>query len=332
MSVPARPPSLHDVAALAGVSHQTVSRVVNASSHVSASTRARVEDAIGRLGYRPNLSARALATSSTRLIGIVAGGFPHMGPAATVGAIELAARARGLTTLVAVLDEGSAAEVSEVHGAFLAHGVQGIIAVTPRQQLADLLASHGRTPTVLITEARPGLTDHHLVAVDSHLGALRATQALIEGGARDIRHVSGPPDWFDAINREAGWRDALTAAGLPIPEPLVGDWSADTGYAIGRRMAAGPLPDGVFCANDLTALGLLAAFREAGVRVPADVSVVGFDDIDAARYLQPALTTVRQPFSELGHAALDRLVAVIEGRTLGPLALEPTLMVRASTR
>lgn len=330
---PDRPPAMSDVAHAAGVSHQTVSRVVNGSDKVAAATRERVEAAIRDLGYRRNQQARALVTQRSGLVGILASGFPHMGPASTVGAIEVAARAAGFATIVAVLQDPGAEDVGEVCDTFLSHGVQGIIVVAPQESLADRAraATHG-TPTVLVADLGRNDDDFHLVAVDQHLGAATATRFLLGRGLTSILHVSGPRGWFDAENRIRGWRSALRDAGATVPELLVGDWSATTGYLIGQDIARRPLPDAVFCANDLTAVGMMAALREAGVRVPDDLSLVGYDDIDGARYLDPPLTTVRQPFTELGTQCVEVLLTAIEGAAPSRHALAPTFVERASTR
>ena len=325
------PPAMSDVAAVAGVSHQTVSRVVNGSDKVADETRRRVEDAISTLGYRRNLSARALATRRSGLIGIVAAGFPHMGPASTVGAIEMEARSRGYTTVVGVLRDPVLDDPSDLFDSLLEHGVQGVVVVAPHESLAERArAVSSIVPTVLVADlARQG--DFHVVAVDQPYGARLATQYLIDRGLRRIVHISGPRRWFDAETRIRGWSDTLRDNGLAVPELLEGDWGPDLGYTLGRRLVAGPLPDADFCATDLTAVGLCAALREAGVRVPEDVAVVGYDDIEGARYLDPALTTVRQPFQELGERCVEVLLAAIDGAPPSHHALQPTLVVRSST-
>lgn len=325
-----RAPSLHDVAARAGVSHQTVSRVINGSAQVSAATRTRVQDAIDQLGYRPNLSARALATNSSQLIGIVASGFSLTGPAAIVAAIEAGARALGLTAAVGVLTSGTHAEAGEVFDAFAAHGVRGTIVIAPTEASAALLPRDSGTPTVLVTQPGEHTVGLPFVAIDHRQGARLATERLIARGARTIAHVSGPLDWFDASARLDGWRDALEAAGLPVPDPLEGDWSAETGEALGRHIAAGPLPDAILCGNDLTAIGVLAALRDAGVRVPDDIAVIGYDDLAGTAYLEVPLTTVRQPFDAVGRAALESLVSAVAGERPDNVLLAPELIVRAS--
>lgn len=324
---------MSDVARAAGVSHQTVSRVLHDSPRVAPETRARVEAAIRDLGYRPNLSARALATQRSGLVGIVASGFPHMGPASTVGAIELAARAAGYAAIVSVLSDQLVEDVAEVSETFLSYGVQGIVIVAPQEPLAERARDAVRgTPAVLVADMPGDDPDAHVVAVDQAYGARLATRLLLDRGLADIVHVTGPRGWFDSATRLAGWTAELAAAGHES-DHIEGDWSAAGGYEIGRRIAARRRrPDAVFCANDLTAMGLIAAFREAGLRVPDDISVVGYDDIDGAAYLDPPLTTVRQPFAELGTRCLQVLLDAIDGAAPSRHTLAPTLVERTSTR
>lgn len=332
-SIEARPPAMMDVARLAGVSHQTVSRVLNGSPLVRPDTAERVRRAIDEIGYRPNRTARALATQKSGLIGILASGFPHMGPATTVSAIETAARTAGYTAIVGVHADPGPSEVMDSMDAFVEHGVQGIAVVTPRRETAEiaLAKAHG-IPVVLIGGLPQSAAPANRVIVDQTLGGRLATEFLVERGCRRIAHVSGPVGWFDADCRVDGWREALAAAGLQPHDLIVGDWSAPRGYEIGQAWDRRRLPDAIFCANDLTAVGLLAAFRERRIRVPEEVSVVGFDDLPTAAYLHPALTTVRQPLEQVGELCVQVLLSAISGESPSLQALPPTLVVRHSTR
>ncbi|GAB3903478.1 hypothetical protein GCM10027612_70020 [Microbispora bryophytorum subsp. camponoti] len=171
-----------------------------------------------------------------------------------------------------------------------------------------------------------------VAAVDQYAGAARATRHLLSLGHRTVRHLSGPPNWIDASGRVAGWRSVLEAEGREVPELLVGDWTAYSGYEIGKRLAHEPDVTAIFVANDHMAMGVLRALREMGRRVPEDVSVVGFDDVPEAAYFWPPLTTVRQNFGEVGRQAfqllLDR-IAGVEGEARR--MVEPELVVREST-
>ncbi len=321
------------VARLAGVSHQTVSRVLNTPDRVRPETRERVEAAMREVGYVRNLAARSLITQQTALLGVLWTGAGYSGPSSTVAGIEVAARAAGFSTLVAAVQYPDEAEVAAVFRGFRDRGVEGIAVVAPHVGMADFAREHSTgIPTVLVadTDAVEGC---HVVTVDQHLGGRLATQHLVDRGCRRIAHISGPLDWFDARARFAGWRDVLTESALPVPEIIVGDWSARSGYAAAARLLAEPeLPDAVFCGNDATALGLMASLRDAGVDVPGRISVIGFDDSDGSAYFAPPLTTVAQPFTELGGACLDTLVAAIGGEEPGRRQLPPRLVVRRSVR
>lgn len=321
------------VARHAGVSHQTVSRVLNDPEKVRPETRERVQAAMRELGYSRNMAARALVTQQSELIGVLWTGGSYFGPAGTVGGIEFAARAAGYSCLVGALEEFDADEVRSLVGMFLDRGVDGIAVVAPTGKVATIAVEQaGPVPLVLVADV-PADAGAATVAVDQELGARMVTAHMIGRGCRRILHVSGPSGWFDAGARVRGWRVALADAGLAEAGVVEGDWSPERGYEIGRDLvAAGNLPDGIFCANDPTAIGLLAALREAGVDVPGEVSVAGFDDISGAAFLAPPLTSVAQPFGELGRRALEVLVGVIRGEPPAVHRLRPELRVRASVR
>ncbi|WP_342373354.1 LacI family DNA-binding transcriptional regulator [Propioniciclava soli] len=326
-----RPAGMGDVAALAGVSHQTVSRVLNGSPHVREATRDRVRAAMATLDYRPNLAARALVTRRSGLLGVLATGLPHLGPSAVLAGIETAARAAGFTALVGVLDD-DASQVDPILTSFAAHRVDGIAVIAPYPWLVDAARAAGGTgPVLVVADAATG-AGVGSVGVDQAEGARAAVTHLVGRGLTDIAHLSGPPGWIDAERRVAGWADALGAAGLPRGRLAEGDWSAECGHAVGRAWIADGVPQAIFCANDVMALGLLAALREAGVRVPEDVSVVGFDDMVGAAHLAPALTTVRQPFAVVGSRAVAALLAAVDGGPAEHHTVTAELVVRASTR
>lgn len=185
-------------------------------------------------------------------------------------------------------------------------------------------------PVVMITSSEH---THTLasVSVDNRAGGRMATRHLIDSGHREVVHLAGPQDWYDAQDRLVGWRQECEAAGLPAPEPIQGDWTAGRGYDIGRRLLREGLPSAIFAANDQLALGLLRAFWEGGIRVPDDVSVVGFDDSAGTAYYIPPLTTVRQEFGRLGTATVHSLQAAIAGERPDRIVIPTTLVVRASS-
>ncbi|WP_234416076.1 MULTISPECIES: LacI family DNA-binding transcriptional regulator [unclassified Actinomyces] len=330
-----RRPGMMDVARLAGVSHQTVSRVINRPESVRPATLAKVRAAIDQLGYRPNMAARALVTASTRMIGVVTTGSHFQGPASTTAAIEVAARQAGYATLVTALKreaDDAEKEIRDVFDFLIERGVDGIIAVAPQTWIATSAERVARAvPLVVVADGLTPSERIHVVSVDQELGARMAVGHLLGLGRKRIAHLAGPADWYDALARARGWRAALEDAGCEIPPMLTGDWSAERGYEVGAEMVARGLPDAVFCANDLMALGVLAALRDQGVRVPEEVAVVGFDDTPGTAFFSPPLTTVRQPFDELGVLCMEVLLRAIDGEAGTTHSISPTLRVRRSS-
>jgi len=329
-----RPLSMADVAARAGVSHQTVSRVVNGHPSVAPHTRERVEQAIAELGYRPNIAARALVTGSTTTIGLVTVKINQYGPAQTMIGLEKAARAAGYSVSVSILDEATAGAMRDAVDTFVAQRVDAIVALTTYDDAAEALGAL-EAPVPLVAVQVGGDEERPAVGVDQLTGARLATRHLLDLGHRTVHHVAGPADSQEARVRTRGWRAELEAVGAPVPEHLRGDWTPSSGYAAGRqlaqRIAAGEKITAVFLANDQMALGLLAAFHESGIEAPDDVSVVGFDDLPEAPYFTPPLTTVRQDFAELGRRGVQLVLARLQGEDLHPRAVPAELVVRGST-
>jgi DNA-binding LacI/PurR family transcriptional regulator len=323
---------MSDVGRLAGVSHQTVSRVVNGSPHVRAETRQRVIEAMRELGYRPNSVARALATGRTNTFGVVSFDTTLYGPASTLFGIERAAHDAGYFIIVASLVSLDRASVVEAIDKLRRHGVDGILVIAPHRETADALveAPHG-IPLAAVEAGPVGAVP--VVEVDQFAGAAQATRHLLELGHATVWHIAGPADWLESEKRMEGWRATLGQAGARIPEPLVGDWSASAGYELGRKLSRDKHVSAVFVANDQMALGVLRAMNEAGREIPAEVSIVGFDDIPESPYFTPPLTTVRQDFNEVGSRSVRMLLETMEtGESLPKGSLvQPELIVRAST-
>jgi DNA-binding LacI/PurR family transcriptional regulator len=326
----ARPPVMADVARLAGVSHQTVSRVLNDHPNVRPQTRDSVLAAITELGYRPNAAARTLVTRRTRTLGVISFDTTLYGPASMLHGIERAAQHSWFVSIASL----PALDRRSVLGAvdrLLGQGVEGIIVIAPK---TSAVAALGRTPGGVPLVAVGCGTHAPLTsaAVDNAAGAALATRYLLDLGHRTVHHVAGPASWLDAQERVSGWRGALREARAPEPELIAGDWASASGYRIGHLIAADPDVTAVFCGNDHMALGLLRALHEQGRRVPGDISVVGFDDIPESAYFLPPLTTVRQDFGELGRRALGLLVDMINGgQPPGTcLRIPPHLVARAS--
>jgi DNA-binding LacI/PurR family transcriptional regulator len=320
-----------DVARIAGVSHQTVSRVINDSTHVRPATRERVLAAMRQLDYRPNPVARALVTGRSRTLGVVSFDTTLYGPASTLYGIERAAHEAGYAVSVIsmrALDRASALTAVE---RLRTQGVDGILVIAPHERAADAVRHLPATVPVVAVEGGPdGAVP--VVALDQFEGAASATRHLLELGHRTVWHIAGPPDWQEAQQRLAGWRATLDAAGAQAPEPLQGDWSAHSGYDLARRLLdAGATA--VFAANDQMALGVLRRLHEAGRAVPRDLSLVGFDDIPEAAYFTPPLTTVRQDFGEIGRRSLLLLLRELESgsRSSARVTVPPELILRAST-
>lgn len=326
-----RRPSLKDVAREAGVSYQTVSRVINDGGRVSAATRARVLDVITELGYRRNDAARALVTSRSHAIGVIADASPKYGPVSTLAAVESAARDAGYTALVTTTSYPSPHEVAETFRGFVERGVEGVVVIAPRVSLAHVTQEvTAGLPVVLLS---PGETSQQGITVfyeDQELGARLATRHLIELGHREVAHLAGNQEWLDGQVRLRGWQAELRAHGLPALAVRYGDWTGETAHRIGRRMVAAGLPTSIFVASDLMALGFMRALYEEGVRVPQDISVVGFDDNEFAAQVFPPLTTVRQSFSTVGARCMEILLGLIEGREVDTSPAAPALIIRAS--
>lgn len=333
-----RRPGILDVASRAGVSHQTVSRVLNDHPNVSARTRAKVEAAIAELGYRRNSVARALVTRRTGSIGVVTEDSPLHGPTMTLIAVENAARSSGMYVSVATVTQWDVDSVRSSLEHFLDQGVDGAVVIASHDDAVRAVEgfAHEQLPVVMLgpSDLSGGV---YTAAVNQYAGGRMATRHLLELGHTDVLHVAGPESWLDARSRSRGWRDAMRQAGITPREPIPGDWRASTGYRIGQelvakaRTAGEELPTGVFAANDQLALGLLHAFAEAGVSVPRDVSVIGFDDVEGSAHFFPPLTTITPDFTELGRRCLDQMVAAIAGAPAVDGNVGASIRVRAST-
>ncbi len=320
---------MSDVADRAGVSPMTVSRVINHHPNVSKATRERVEQAIADLGYRSNLAARMLAGGRSRQLGVVSVDTSQFGPLQTLFGVALAARVAGhllsFESLGEVTDITMTGAVNRLRDAH----VEGIIIIAPVQAAIDAVANLHIDVPIVVTTDDLSLTTR--VGIDQAAGARLATQHLLDLGHRTVHHISGPSDWVDARARVAGWQAAIDAAGAQRQPIVEGDWSAASGYAAGRQLAADHDVTAVFAGNDQMALGLMLALHEAGRSVPGDVSVVGFDDMRDSEYFNPPLTTIRQDHEELGRRCVDLMLATIAGESTEATGVAPQLVVRKST-
>jgi DNA-binding LacI/PurR family transcriptional regulator len=327
-----RPAVMADVASLAGVSLQTVSRVLHDSPHVRRETRERIFSAIRQLDYRPNSVAQALVTGRSRSLGVVSFDTTLYGPASTLLGIEEAAHDAGYAVSVASLRSLHRAPVLEAVERLRRQGVDGIVVIAPQRAAIDALLHLPPDAPVVAVEAGPD-DSVPVVAVDQFAGAVAATQHLLDLGHKTVWHIAGPPDWMEAQQRVDGWRETLTRAGAAVPPLFVGDWSARSGYELGQQLVALPDVTAVFVSNDNMALGLLRRLNEVGRETPREISIVGFDDIPEAAYFTPPITTIRQDFPEVGRRCLHVLLAQIEhGRpSFSRTVVPPELVVRRST-
>lgn len=320
-----------DVARLAGVSHQTVSRVLHDNPNVRGETRDRVLAAIRQLDYRPNSMARALVTGRSKTLGVVSSDTTFYGPASTLFGIERAAHEAGYAVSVSSLRSLSRSMVLDAIQQLLDQGVDGVAVIAPLRTGVDALR-HIR-PDVPVVALEAGQNASIPIAtVDQRAGAAAATRHLLSLGHKTVWHLAGPADWQEAEERIIGWRSALEGAGAPVPPLLRGDWTPRSGYEVGQELLQIRDLTAIFVGNDQMALGLLRRLHETGREVPRDISLVGFDDIPEAAYFTPPLTTIRQDFAELGRRCLQLLLARIEGSEQPTrLVVPPELVVRDST-
>ena len=302
-----------DVARVAGVSQKTVSRVVNGAPHVRPDVRARVHQAIERLGYRPNAAAQALARERSHTIGVLTLGTRLVGPSRRVFTLEHEARRLGYRMALASVPDLSARSVAEGIDALLAQGVEGLVIEVPTHLIELDAAQLGALPVVTSAGWITGLPRQIVVDVDQEEACRGLTGYLLALGHRTVWHVAGPADWDAAQKRVDGWRSALRDARRKVPRVLYGDWSAASGYAHGRKLAERRDVTAVFAANDHMAMGILRAFHEAGRPIPADVSIVGFDDVPEAEFQMVPLTTVAVAAEEAAQRILGELLQMIDG-------------------
>lgn len=326
-----RRPSIRDVARLADVSHQTVSRVLNNHPSIRPETRARVLEIMSQLQYRPNRAARALVTSRSQTIGILAASSTQYGPASSIAAIESAARARGYWVSTANVEPRDPDSIAQGLAHLMAQSVEGLVVIAPQVRVIRAIAAqHLDIPFVTLQSTE--LDAGHTLSVDQIAGARLATRHLIDLGHRGIYHLAGPQDWVEAEARMRGFLEEMSARDIPTTAPILGDWTADFGYYAGRELLSVRDFTAIFSSNDQMALGLLHAVREEGLEVPGDISIVGFDDIPEAAHFSPPLTTVRQDFPELGRRCVDLLLGPVDP-SAEPVtaAITPELIVRSST-
>lgn len=327
-----RPPGMTDVAELAGVSAQTVSRVLSGHPNVKEKTKVAVLAAVDQLGYRLNSAARTLSSGRSRTLGVVSLATVNYSGAVMAYGIESAARAAGYTVSTATTASLDAPAIASAMARLVEQAVEGIVLAVPVLSANDdVEALSRRIPTVTIDGSRTESAE--VVELDQVAAARLATEHLLELGHQTVWHLAGPLEWLDAASRAHGWRETLENAGRSVPPELHGDWSPESGYQAGLLIGRMPEVTAVFVASDEMAFGVIRALHELGRRVPEDVSIVGFDDIALAAYCSPALTTIAQPFDEIGRRAVAHVLRRIEDPSAAaePESVSPQLVVRGST-
>ncbi len=321
-----------DVARHSGVSSQTVSRVANGLLNVEETTRIRVLNSMQTLGYRPNRAARALRSGTFRTIGITMFTLSTFGNIRTLDSIAVAAARAGYSITLVPVERPTQEAVSKAFASLVEQAVDGIILVIEAHLVDNAEVTIPPGIPVVVIDSVPH-SNYPVVDNDQSHGAQSATEHLLELGHPTVWHVAGPESSYSASRREESWRTTLVAASRPVPPTFRGDWLTSSGYEIGLRIAERAEITAVFVANDQMALGVLRALHERGCRVPADVSVVGFDDMAEAESFWPPLTTVRQDFDGVGQRSIEILLGAIENGPIEPATtiVPVRLVVREST-
>ena len=318
--------SLADVASLAGVSTNTVSRVVRGDPEVADATRKRISQLLAEVGYRPNYAARALASNRTGVLHVLLAAPMFHGHG---------------RVLLSVLNAGSEAgyhvSLSNAYGPdgvlrsdVAPFDVDGVVILAGQDPSVELAVEIGkRVPTVVALSSERGLDGISTVSIDNVRGARLATEHLLREGVADIVHIAGPRSWSDAVMRQRGFLEACEARGVEGRVVEAYSWNPQDGYDAMRSLSA--LPEAIQTANDQLALGAMRHIHEVGAQVPADVRVVGFDDIEGADCFSPPLTTIRQPFDRLGRTAVRLVRSLMEGGKTEDVTIDPELIIRASS-
>jgi LacI family transcriptional regulator len=335
--------TIKDVAQAAGVSTQTVSRVMNKFSYVSEETRQRVEAVVDQLGYNPSALARSLIQQRSYTLGVVTFGLKYIGPSRTLNGVADKADELGYMLLMKELDNYNINRIDDVIDSLLARQVDGIIWVAPEigENHAWVEERMDKIPVPVLFIAMHPRDGIFSVATDNFQGGVMAVQHLLDCGRRKIGHISGPLTWWEADERKRGWRETLNAAGLDAPQNhcTEGNWSSASGeQAFIQLLESFPDMDAVFVANDQMALGVLRETFRRGISVPDQLAVVGFDDIPESAYFHPSLTTISQDLQLLGEQAVQSMVEMIQSRQQEqPIIaqskfIQPTLVIRESSQ
>jgi LacI family transcriptional regulator len=320
--------TIYDVANKAGVSRQTVSRVLNNRQDVSSSTRIRIQEIILELNYRPSAIAQSLSRQKSFIFGVVTAGLKYIGPSRTLSGITSKAEELGYGLLLKELASYSANNVHPLLQWFQSHQVDGIIWAAPEiednRSWLEVLLPEINIPIIFLTmEKREGVS---IVTTDNYAGAKMATEHLISLGRRNIGHITGPLEWWEARQRKMGWEAALSDAGIKISDQMwtMGNWSSKSGKTAFLELENKfPEMDGLFVGNDQMALSILQTAFEQGKKIPGDLAIVGFDGIPESEFYCPSLSTVYQNQNELGSVAVEELVWWVENKLAANEVIEP---------
>lgn len=324
-----------DVARLAGVSGQTVSRVANGNTRVTPQTRRQVEAAMEQLGYRANIAARALATGRFGSIGVVTFNLSAVGNIRILEAVIAGAQRRGYSISLAVVDTPTEHDVQAAVRGLTDRAVDGVIVLEARVLDTPQLQLPAEVP-VVIADSRSA-HPHPTFGMDEAAGARAAVGHLLDLGHATVHHIAGPTGSNPAARRRSAWQRMLQRAGRTVPPVVIGDWTPKSGYECALRLLREDAVTAIFAANDQMAAGVLRAAAEVGRAVPGDLSVVGYDDLDTSPYLSPPLTSVSQDLAAVGTRCLDQVLAMIEAGAdtvpadPGRRLVRPELIVREST-
>ncbi|MBE0671001.1 MAG: LacI family DNA-binding transcriptional regulator [Anaerolineales bacterium] len=335
--------TIKDVAQAAGVSTQTVSRVMNKFSYVSEETRQRVEAVVEELNYRPSTLARSLSQQRSYTLGVVTFGLKYIGPSRTLNGIADKADELGYMLLMKEIDNFDTNRIDDVIDSLLARQVDGILWVAPEigenhNWLDERLGKIPVPVLFLAMEPRSGISS---VATDNYQGGVLAVQHLLDCGRKNIGHISGPLAWWEADERKRGWRETLLKMAMDASDQhcTEGNWSSASGdQAFIQLLEAFPQMDAVFVANDQMALGVLREAHRRNISIPDQLAVIGFDNIPESAYFYPALTTISQDLQMLGEQAVQSIVEMIQARQGNQSVIaqsrfiQPTLIVRESTK
>lgn len=329
--MPQQAPVMRDVARRAGVSHQTVSRVLNDQPNVSKAARQRVEAAIFELGYHRNTFARNLRTRKPRTIGVLLPRLSDYGPRQILSGIERAARQSGYFVTLASLPDNTIESIELELEHFAEQPVAGTILVAPDHAVISALNDIKHVHPLVVA----GFMSHgERISTDDHhqAGARMAVSHLIEQGHTKIGHLSGPAESNTGAARIAGWQEAMRTAGLEADDLIPGDWTARCGYEAGLKLAGASAITAVFAGNDQMALGLLRGVQESGMTVPLEMSIVGYDNQPESANFLPPLTSIGQDFETLGERCVQELLREGPEMLRTTRAPAPSLVIRATSQ